>query len=398
LHTRRDLARKRKPAFGGGVVSIASMEAVRRHPVLITIAAVAAAIVITLAGTGIAVWRAAHTDDASTIEHVDAILVLGAAQYDGDPSPVFEGRLEHARLLYEEGRADTILVLGGGAPGDRTTEAEAGRGGLVGGGVPPVVGVPSPGGPRDGGAAGGWSPRSSSRIPGTTCGSSGWRPISACRRTRRRPGTRPLGPRARGSGGPCARRSRTSTTGCSDAEPAWFLAHLERRRHAEGFVEPADQLVRAGGQIDRRRLGRQRRELEVDVLADDRERVRGSRVAVPNGDDVALVDLHGARIEQVVVEGDRDVGVLRAARAGRSGHPVRATVQAPRAGVVPRVRGSGGSGRAGRIGPHRSARVVRVIPARGREHRQRREAYHDAYPNASHPSLHVHIGVRDGPT
>jgi vancomycin permeability regulator SanA len=75
---------------------------------------------------------------------VDAILVLGAAQYDGDPSPVFEGRLEHARLLYEEDRADTILVLGGGAPGDRTTEAEAGRGWLVARGVPSDVVVASP--------------------------------------------------------------------------------------------------------------------------------------------------------------------------------------------------------------------------------------------------------------
>lgn len=120
------------------------MEAVRRHPVLITIAAVAAAIVIAFIGTGIAVWRAAHTDDASTVDRVDAILVLGAAQYDGAPSPVFVGRLEHARLLYEEGRSETILVLGGGAPGDRTTEAEAGREWLISRGVPSDAVVASP--------------------------------------------------------------------------------------------------------------------------------------------------------------------------------------------------------------------------------------------------------------
>ncbi|MGA9160802.1 MAG: YdcF family protein [Actinomycetota bacterium] len=120
------------------------MEAMRRHPLLIATATVAAAIAIAFAGTGIAVWRAAHTDDARTIDRVDAILVLGAAQYDGDPSPVFEGRLEHARLLYEEDRADTILVLGGGAPGDRTTEAEAGRDWLISQGVPPEAVVASP--------------------------------------------------------------------------------------------------------------------------------------------------------------------------------------------------------------------------------------------------------------
>ncbi len=51
--------------------------------------------------TGVAVWRAAHTDDASRIETVDLIVVLGAAQYEGTPSPVFAGRLDHALLLYE---------------------------------------------------------------------------------------------------------------------------------------------------------------------------------------------------------------------------------------------------------------------------------------------------------
>ena len=120
------------------------MDAIRRHPVLVTIAAVAVAIVIVFAATGVAVWRAAHTDDASLVDRVDVILVLGAAQYNGDPSPVFEGRLRHAELLYDEGRADTILVLGGGAPGDSSTEAEAGRDWLVSDGVPSESVVASP--------------------------------------------------------------------------------------------------------------------------------------------------------------------------------------------------------------------------------------------------------------
>lgn len=120
------------------------MDAIRRHPVLVTIAAVALAIVTVFAATGVAVWRAAHTDDASLVDRVDVILVLGAAQYNGDPSPVFEGRLRHAELLYDEGRADTILVLGGGAPGDSSTEAEAGRDWLVSDGVPSGSVVASP--------------------------------------------------------------------------------------------------------------------------------------------------------------------------------------------------------------------------------------------------------------
>lgn len=120
------------------------MDAIRRHPVLVTIAAVAVAMVTVFAATGVAVWRAAHTDDASLVDRVDVILVLGAAQYNGDPSPVFEGRLRHAELLYDEGRADTILVLGGGAPGDSSTEAEAGRDWLVSDGVPSGSVVASP--------------------------------------------------------------------------------------------------------------------------------------------------------------------------------------------------------------------------------------------------------------
>ena len=120
------------------------MDAIRRHPVLVTMAAVAMAIVFVFAATGVAVWRAAHTDDASLVDRVDVILVLGAAQYNGDPSPVFEGRLRHAKLLYDEGRADTILVLGGGAPGDSSTEAEAGRDWLVSDGVPSESVVASP--------------------------------------------------------------------------------------------------------------------------------------------------------------------------------------------------------------------------------------------------------------
>ena len=96
-----------------------------------TLLVIAVSIVLLLGVTATAVWRAAHTDDASRVEGVDAILVLGAAQYDGTPSPVFRGRLQHAALLYRDGRSDTVVVLGGSAPGDRTSEAEAGRSWLI---------------------------------------------------------------------------------------------------------------------------------------------------------------------------------------------------------------------------------------------------------------------------
>jgi uncharacterized SAM-binding protein YcdF (DUF218 family) len=117
---------------------------VRRHPIAAVLSLLALVVVAVLATSAIAVWRAAHRDGAAELERADVILVLGAAQYDGDPSPVFAGRLEHAELLYDEDRADMIVVLGAGAPGDTSTEADAGRGWLVEQGVPDSAVVASP--------------------------------------------------------------------------------------------------------------------------------------------------------------------------------------------------------------------------------------------------------------
>jgi vancomycin permeability regulator SanA len=110
--------------------------AARRHSVAVVLLAVVLVALGVIAVTGIAVFRAAHIDAASTVDRADVILVLGAAEYDGTPSPVFEGRLDHAALLFRQGRADTVMVLGGGRPGDVTTEAEAGRDYLVAANVP----------------------------------------------------------------------------------------------------------------------------------------------------------------------------------------------------------------------------------------------------------------------
>jgi uncharacterized SAM-binding protein YcdF (DUF218 family) len=116
----------------------------RRHPFLTLGAALLALVLVVVGGTAWAVWRAAHTDDARYVDRADAILVLGAAQYQGEPSPVFAGRLEQAQHLYEQGRADLVLVLGAGQPGDESTEAEAGRAYLLERGLPPeaVVAIP----------------------------------------------------------------------------------------------------------------------------------------------------------------------------------------------------------------------------------------------------------------
>lgn len=70
------------------------------------------------------VWDQSHKDE---LHSADAIVVLGAAQYNGEPSPVFKARLDHAAFLYEENLSTTVIVTGGAQEGDRFTEAEAGE-------------------------------------------------------------------------------------------------------------------------------------------------------------------------------------------------------------------------------------------------------------------------------
>lgn len=63
-------------------------------------------------------------------------LVMGAAQYDGRPSPAFERRLARAHELWRDGCVDRIVVSGGGREGDRTTEGASGVAWLAARGVP----------------------------------------------------------------------------------------------------------------------------------------------------------------------------------------------------------------------------------------------------------------------
>jgi uncharacterized SAM-binding protein YcdF (DUF218 family) len=69
-------------------------------------------------------------------QRVDAIVVMGAAQYDGRPSPVLRARLDHAITLYRRGVAPTLIMTGGTAPGDTVSEAMVGRRYAVRAGIP----------------------------------------------------------------------------------------------------------------------------------------------------------------------------------------------------------------------------------------------------------------------
>jgi uncharacterized SAM-binding protein YcdF (DUF218 family) len=67
---------------------------------------------------------------------VEAIVVLGAAQYNGRPSPVLRARLDHAWDLYGAGLAPRVVITGGTAEGDRESEASVGGRYLAARGVP----------------------------------------------------------------------------------------------------------------------------------------------------------------------------------------------------------------------------------------------------------------------
>ena len=79
------------------------------------------------------VYRTGTSDQARP---VDAIVVLGAAQYDGRPSPQLAARLDHVVVLWGRGLAPLVVTTGGKREGDRFTEAQASAKYLEARGVP----------------------------------------------------------------------------------------------------------------------------------------------------------------------------------------------------------------------------------------------------------------------
>jgi uncharacterized SAM-binding protein YcdF (DUF218 family) len=106
----------------------------RRWPYVL----LAIALLLTTAGLYYAVsfWQVRSVGQSDQAGPVDAIVVMGAAQYDGRPSPQLAARLDHAVDLWNQGLAPTVITTGGNLPGDRFTEAEASSSYLVERGVP----------------------------------------------------------------------------------------------------------------------------------------------------------------------------------------------------------------------------------------------------------------------
>ena len=93
-------------------------------------------IIVALIAPGYAVskvWRAANNP---IVRSADVIVVLGTAQLNGRPGEALEARLVEAKRIFDLGLAPTIITVGAGAPGDRTTEAASGKAWLRSNGVP----------------------------------------------------------------------------------------------------------------------------------------------------------------------------------------------------------------------------------------------------------------------
>src|SRR5690349_13173364 len=104
-----------------------------RRGVRIAIGAAAAVLAAQIAWLAVPVARESSRDEA---QPADVILVLGAAEYHGRPSPVFKARLDHALDLYRRQMAPRIMTTGGAGGDPYFTEGGVGRTYLVGRGVP----------------------------------------------------------------------------------------------------------------------------------------------------------------------------------------------------------------------------------------------------------------------
>lgn len=101
-----------------------------------TTLAVAAVVLIAWVVSMTAVERVGRRDEA---QRADAIVVLGAAQYVGRPSPVLRARVDHAVSLWKRGLAPTLILTGGTGVGDTTSEAAVARKYAMSQGVPDRV-------------------------------------------------------------------------------------------------------------------------------------------------------------------------------------------------------------------------------------------------------------------
>jgi uncharacterized SAM-binding protein YcdF (DUF218 family) len=91
---------------------------------------------IAAAWLGSVFWLVSRQSGRDETRRADVIIVFGAAEYSGHPSPIYKARLDHAYTLFREGMAPLIITTGGAAEDPRFSEGGVGRDYLVSRGVP----------------------------------------------------------------------------------------------------------------------------------------------------------------------------------------------------------------------------------------------------------------------
>lgn len=105
----------------------------RTHWLLRLVALAAFAVLIFFAATCIRIVRAASLQQ---LDHADAIVIFGAAEYSGRPSPVLKARLDHGYELFQKGIAPVVITTGGGGGDQSFTEGGVGHDYLMRRGIP----------------------------------------------------------------------------------------------------------------------------------------------------------------------------------------------------------------------------------------------------------------------
>ena len=82
------------------------------------------------------VWTTAHDASLNKVKPSDVIVILGAAQDNGVPTPILAERIRVAEVAYHQGLAPLIISVGGSQKGDHYTEAAASRMALIKAGIP----------------------------------------------------------------------------------------------------------------------------------------------------------------------------------------------------------------------------------------------------------------------
>jgi uncharacterized SAM-binding protein YcdF (DUF218 family) len=105
----------------------------RVHPVLLLLLAAAGALILFFGVTGSRIVRAASESPA---QKANVIVVFGAAEYAGHPSPVYRARLDHGYDLFQRGMAPIVITTGGAGQDPDFSEGGVGRDYLLHRGIP----------------------------------------------------------------------------------------------------------------------------------------------------------------------------------------------------------------------------------------------------------------------